>query len=331
MKSKKAGLILNFVIHGLIISLCLACIGCSKKDNNNEDKTPPTQAVSNEKTQLSPEEAQKLKQENENAKKAIAEVLAVMDEEKLSNEKNKELKKAVSKLIDVNEQTEKYHQEKAKTEELIAKFESAASSQEKLDFIESLSELSTQQDLSVIGVISKALEDPDLEVGRAAIELLDNYNTPEILPVVEQALNVADDEIRIDALTSLSDIDNSEVCELLVQGIEDNSKDVRSTALKTASEHSDRIQLGVLENGIVSSHDDVKYASTWLLQERSDHKGLEILLEGLKDTDPQFREEVNETLNFLINHEFETYDEAVKWWNENEDNYDDELFEKEDL
>jgi hypothetical protein len=144
-------------------------------------------------------------------------------------------------------------------------------------------------------------------------------------------LSISDDQIRIDALTSLSGIDNSEVCELLIYALGDNSKDVRSTALKIASGHSDRIELSVLENGIISLHDDVKLASTWLLQERSDHKGIEILFVGLKDTDPQFREEVNETLNFLINHEFETYDEAITWWNENKDNYDDELFEKEDI
>ena len=41
--------------------------------------------------------------------------------------------------------------------------------------------------------------------------------------------------------------------------------------------------------------------------------------------------EINETLNFLINHEFETYDEAITWWNKNKNNYDEELFEKDDI
>ena len=97
----------NFVINGLVLSLCLAFIGCSKSDNNKEDKTLPSQVASKEETQLSPEEAKRLKQENENAKRAIAEVLAVMEKEESLKEKNKELKKAVSKLIDVNEQNEK--------------------------------------------------------------------------------------------------------------------------------------------------------------------------------------------------------------------------------
>ncbi len=331
MKSTNRVSIHSFAIYGLVLSLCLACIGCSKSDNNKEDKAPPSQVASKEKTQMSPEETERLKQENENAKKAIAEVLAVMEKEELSNEKNEELKKAVSKLIDVNEQSEKYHQEKAKTQDLIAKFESATSSQEKLDFIESLSELSSEQDLSVIGVVQRALDDPDLEVARAAIELLENYNTPEILPAVERALSIVDDQIRTDALMSLSGIDNAEVCELLIQALGDNSKNVRATALKVASEHSDRIELGVLEKGIVSSYVDVKYASAWLLQDRSDHSGIEILFGGLKDTNPEFREEVNETLNFLINQEFETYDEAITWWGENKNNYDNELFEKDDI
>ena len=71
MKSTNGVLIRSFAIYGLVMSLCLACIGCSKKDNNKEDKTPPSQVVSKEEKQLSPEEAERLKLENENAKKNV--------------------------------------------------------------------------------------------------------------------------------------------------------------------------------------------------------------------------------------------------------------------
>jgi HEAT repeat protein len=321
----------SFALYGLVLILVLGCIGCSKTDKEEENKAAPVKTTAKEQTQLSSEDAEQLKKENENAKKAIAKVLAVMDEEESLSEKNKELKQAVSKLIDVNEQTEKYQQEKARTEALIAEFESATNSKEKIDFLQSLNELSSAQDLSVINVIRRALKDPDLEVGRAAIELLDNYNSPEIIPAVEDAMGIVDDEIRMDALSALSGINNEEACELLIQGLGDNSKDVRATALNVASEQSDQIALSVLEKGIVSPYNDVKYNTAYMLQDRSDHRGLEVLFVGLKDSNPQFREEINEILNFLVNKEFESYDEATTWWNENKSNYDEELFEKENI
>ena len=86
-----------------------------------------------------------------------------------------------------------------------------------------------------------------------------------------------------------------------------------------------------MEKGIVSPYNDVKYNTAYMLQDRSDHRGLEVLFVGLKDSNPQFREEINEILNFLVNKEFESYDEATTWWNENKSNYDEELFEKENI
>src|SRR4030042_4926857 len=101
--------------------------------------------------------------------------------------------------------------------------------------------------------------------------------------------------------------------------------------LKSPEKKNDVIQLEVLAKGIISTHDDVKSTSVWLLQERSDHKAMDIIIEGLKDPNPTFREEINETLNFLINREFGSYDEAKIWWEQNKNKYDEDLFEKDGM
>ena len=131
-------------------------------------------------------------------------------------------------------------------------------------------------------------------------------------------------------MAPLSGIDDPQTVELLAQALSDTSKNVRSAALEVAEGHGDNIKLGVMEEGIGSPYDDVKYEIVSLLEDRSDHIAVEVLIEGLKDTDPDFREEVNAALDFLIDEEFETYEEAEAWWIENKDNYDDELFLIED-
>lgn len=345
----------NFVTYWVILSLCLTSIGCSSKTDqeNAKDDAAQSAPTSEQRTQVSlkkqlerltqeneelrksqaeslalEEEMKRLRQQNDESRKAIAEVLALIEKSK-SKQENGGLKKAINKLIDVKEYSEELEKQKAKTDALIAKLDSAVSTEEKLDFIESLSELSSRQDLSVIGVVLKALDDPDPKVGRVAIELLDGYQSPEILPVVEHALGTEDEQIRMDALLSLSGVNSAQVSELLVQALSDPSKGVRSTAIEVAEEHRDLIQLGVLEEGIASQYDDVKYRTAAMLMDRSDHSGIEILFNGLKDTNPDFREEINDNVNFLINMEFESYDEAITWWSENKNNYDEELFEKE--
>ena len=78
--------------------------------------------------------------------------------------------------------------------------------------------------------------------------------------------------------------------------------------------------------GIISPYPDVKEATILMLEEKADHKALEILFLGLKDSDSYFHELTNESLDFLINKEFKTYEEARSWWLANKNNYDENLF-----
>jgi hypothetical protein len=64
-----------------------------------------------------------------------------------------------------------------------------------------------------------------------------------------------------------------------------------------------------------------------MLEDRSDHKAVDILIEGLKDANPDFREQVNTSLSNLLDldQEFKTYKEAKDWWSKNQNKYDAEL------
>jgi hypothetical protein len=40
---------------------------------------------------------------------------------------------------------------------------------------------------------------------------------------------------------------------------------------------------------------------------------------GLKDQDPKFQDIIKGMLSFMIGQEFDTYDQAIQWWNANRD------------
>jgi hypothetical protein len=51
-------------------------------------------------------------------------------------------------------------------------------------------------------------------------------------------------------------------------------------------------------------------------------------LSGRKDANPDFRDEVKSAISFLVSQDFDTYDQAKKWWNANRNKFDNELTEK---
>jgi hypothetical protein len=320
-------LIYKIAPYGIVFSLCFVCIGCSSKtDKENKNKKPPSQAVS---------------------KKQVKHVQTPLREEaKLVEQKTDDLnkpsvkaidrkKKIRSKLLPAREKPSIRHprnknKDRDEVNAVIAEYRSANSVERKIELIESLSLLNIEQNPAVITIVQETLDDPNRELGRAAIELLSDYNTPDILPVIAKALTVADDETRVNALTLLRDSDDPQAGLLLIQALDDPSEDVRTEALEAVGEQGDPIKLSIMEKGISSPYTDVKNTVIPMLEERGDHRAVEILIEGLKDSDPAFREKVNEALNFLVDEEFKTYEEAQQWWATNKSNFDDELIRVED-
>ena len=86
--------------------------------------------------------------------------------------------------------------------------------------------------------------------------------------------------------------------------------------------------MSVLKAGITSQYGDVKEGTVSSLVDASSPAAMDILIIGLKDTNPDFRDEVKFEINSLISQEFDTYDQAQKWWDANRSKFDDTLTEK---
>jgi HEAT repeat protein len=349
----KTGQIRCFILYCLVLSLPLVSLGCSSKDDRDDQEQETAESSTiGENTKSLTEEIAKLKLENTELKKtladslakekelerlrtqnaqirqAITEIIALIEQSGTIDTKNERFRKALDLLSAVEDGNNQYVEQNTDAMELVKKFDSLSTTQEKLDYLESLDELVAAGDLAVLSVVWKALDDPDPAVGRAAIALIEDYRHPDVIPVLEHALQSTDEQIRADALEPLSNIDDPQVSQLLIQAMNDDAQDIRRNALVIAEDKNDSIQLPVLAKGISSKHDDIKYGSASLLEDRGDHKAMDIIIEGLKDPDPAFREEINEVLNFLVSREFKSYEEARTWWNQNKNRYDDELFEK---
>lgn len=246
----------------------------------------------------------------------------------LLKEENKQLKKELERLQLLLIQKGEIVTDNRNAEEMSREFELRRSPVRKIDFLESLSQLSEERDPEILPIIQKALESLDPDVAIAASKLLKNYKSVEVLPVVEQALLSSNDEVRTNALKPLGYINDPLAADFLIHALNDKSEAVRSHALEIAGDQEGEIQLDVLSAAMNSLYDDVRYEALSLLEFRGDSDVVPILLEGLKDPDLEYVEETNSVLSFLIDQEFRSYEEATSWWEQNKDRYDEDLFEK---
>jgi hypothetical protein len=325
-----------FICCGIVLLTILIVLVYSKKNYEEEgNKKTPMVSVK--------DEINRLRQENAALKRALAKAKTnpqnsnfkdsqdnITKETQELNQPLKETKdeKTGSLNAKLNEKNPiKDSHDQNMINSLLAQFRSSTNADEKIKLLESLGEMPLEEHPEVIKIVEDALDDPDPEVGSAAIQLLEDYDTPEILPAIEKALKVKHKETRMAALEQLSDIDDPMVGELLNQSLNDTSEDVRSAALDMIEERPDSEQLPALQNGLASPYEDVKTQIVQKLEDRSDHKAVEILIEGLKDPNPDFRNEINKSLSSLIDKEFGSYKEATDWWYQNKNKYDAELFE----
>jgi hypothetical protein len=211
-------------------------------------------------------------------------------------------------------------------DEIVAKYKATKISDEKVDLLESLSLINNRK---VLDLIYQALDDPDENVRIAAAALLEDFDSEAVIPIVAKALDDKNEEVRVSAINALDEVDSPEVTNLLVKGIGDNSEEVRDAVSFLVSDRDQGTKEAILKEMVKSKYDDVRSQVTDLAIDVPSHNTMEILLEALKDKDPDFRDEVNSVISFFVSEEFESYEEAKRWWEANKNRFDEELFETE--
>jgi hypothetical protein len=206
-------------------------------------------------------------------------------------------------------------------------FESLKTAEEKIDFI---TEYADEHPESEALMVYKALDDNDVEVRTAVMEMLamKELDDPNVLYVAAKALKDSELQVRQSAIEACTAVTDPGVGDILNEAIKDSSEEVRTAAIQVADQKEPAVRLSVLKSGITSQYEDVKENAVSSLIDASTPEAVDVLITGLKDPNPDFRDSVKSGINFLISQEFDTYDQAIKWWNANRDKFDNELMEK---
>jgi len=205
--------------------------------------------------------------------------------------------------------------------------ESLKTADEKIDFI---TEYADEHPEYAAIMVYNVLDDNDVEVRTAAMEMLATKESsdPNIVFVAAKALKDSEPQIRQSAIEACTAVTDPAVENVLLEAIADSSEDVRTAAIQLAEQKESVIRMEVLKAGITSRYEDVKETVVSSLIDISSPAAMDILITGLKDANPDFRDEVKSAITFLISQDFDTYDQAQKWWNANRDKFDNQLIEK---
>ena len=204
-------------------------------------------------------------------------------------------------------------------------FRNCSSKDEKIDMLDSLTLITDRRVLDVIG---EAMKDPDKDVRLAAVTLLEDFTTNDAVPLLAKALEDKNEEIRLSAINSLDGIETPEAAKVLAKCLSDSSEEVRDAAFSSISSRGPEVKEPVAAEAVKSPFPDIKKRVPYLVIDIPSHSVMDILIEGLKDKDPECREEYNSVIRLFVSEEFESYDKAKKWWQENKHKYDRELNEK---
>ena len=205
--------------------------------------------------------------------------------------------------------------------------ESLKDNDEKIEYI---SDYADEHPESAAVMVYNVLDDGDGEVRTAAMEMLamKELDDPNVVFVADKALRDSEPQVRQSAVEACTHVTDPAVGKVLLDALADESEDVRTAVLQVADQKEPDVFLPVLKAGITSKYEDVKESAVSSLIDASTPAAVDILITGLKDPNPDFRDTVKSAIEFLVSQEFNTYDQAKKWWDANHTKFNDDLSEK---
>ena len=314
VKTKKhCGFLISVVYILVLLSIICIITGCSsKKDETNAEKSPPA------KTEDNTPSTGKKDQEPKPSSLPLPDAKQAADAREAADVKRADTIRTVKRI-------NKPRKVKIPIDTLLNEFNKTSSSERKIELLRSLFDMAFDRDPCVIGIVQTAVAEQDANVALAAIELLQGYESPKVLPAIADAMSHPNEDVRQTALNLLLDINDPQAGELLATALSDKSEDIRDAALDITRYKDKQIQFKVLETAISCPFSDIKEKSVFMLENIRDHRSVDILIEALRDKDAEFREKVGSAISMLLDKEFESYKEAKTWWEKNRDRYDEDL------
>ncbi|HEV8196062.1 MAG TPA: HEAT repeat domain-containing protein [Gemmatimonadales bacterium] len=155
----------------------------------------------------------------------------------------------------------------------------------------------------IVAALMSVLKDPDVEVRRAAIRSLTNFEDPSTAPALREALRDSDAEIREAAIEGLANLHDAASGDAIAALIKDANKDVRARAVEAITELELKTSPAGLLDALHDSDPDVRQHAAEAVAHFGDVRAVPALKLLLDDPNGDVRESAVEALGEIRNQE----------------------------
>jgi hypothetical protein len=151
---------------------------------------------------------------------------------------------------------------------------------------------------------------------------VDAQASEKIIAEVMQALDNPDDEVRQSALERLEELKVESLNAPLQKALRDASEEVREKAMEVMGEIRSPEIIPSLETALSIGDEQMRESALDILEDIEDPRSIDAIIEsGFKDTSASIREAAFNSLEWLTEMEFRSYEEAKSWWSANRDSF----------
>ena len=204
---------------------------------------------------------------------------------------------------------------------------SSADTVGKLDLLDQMESLGYGKELlPFLETLLKS--ESEAEVRERAVQLLSGNTSPDILPVLEVALRDSDESVRLNAVLASSYVSGPEFDRFIRTVFSHPDENTRLAGLDALEGQTVTARVRALDQAMQSGHKELQLPAVGELQFESNHQAIEALIPHLDAPDADVRSEVEFTLRFLLDQDFESAGEAHAWWQANKASFDAELIQR---
>ncbi|MFA7175134.1 MAG: hypothetical protein WC340_17305 [Kiritimatiellia bacterium] len=176
-------------------------------------------------------------------------------------------------------------------------------------------------DPAILPVVQKAFLSGDEDLRRAALEALENVGS-----TTDVVGDDVDDDEEVEEAPELSDVDREQILAMLIEAFNDPDQDIRSQAVQTLLQLPLDIQIDGFAYAQESSYDDVRADVVYVSSTSANWDTLYIAIKALDDPVAAIRENAASNLDFYIGRTFASSLDALNWWLQNNQHFDEDLF-----
>jgi hypothetical protein len=148
-------------------------------------------------------------------------------------------------------------------------------------------------------------------------------DTRTLIDKVMTALDDPDPEVREEALDALEDVDDEAINQALLKALADENADVREKAMEVMGEIQSPTILPSLEQTLVSGDESMGEEALSILEDIPDPRAVDLIIEkGLLNYDSSISQAAFDSLEFITDQEFDSYEQARAWWDANRDTFE---------